>query len=72
LNTEINSTLRFDLATEDQLATIARKVTEVEKDIQIMDNDIRRNITDGQTKANKSLKKRKRKLTLRKSGLAKQ
>jgi hypothetical protein len=72
LNTEIDSTLRFDLATEDHLATIARKVTEIEKDIQIMDNDIRRNMIDGHPKANKSLKKRKRKLTLRKSGLAKQ
>jgi hypothetical protein len=60
------------VAAEDELVTISNKVTEIEKDIQIIDADIRRNTTDLNFKANRPLKKRKRKLTLRKSGLAKQ
>ncbi|KAI4618246.1 uncharacterized protein J4E87_007914 [Alternaria ethzedia] len=72
MNTEINSTLKMDVAAEDQLASITNKVTEIEKDIQNIDNTIRHNMIDRNTTANKPLKKRKKKLTSRKNDLAKQ
>ncbi|KAI4944142.1 hypothetical protein J4E91_008997 [Alternaria rosae] len=72
LNSEINSTLRLDIAAEDQLASIANKVTEIEDDIQNIDKTIRQNINDHNSKVNKPLKMRKKKLTSRKSDLAKQ
>ncbi|KAF1833697.1 hypothetical protein BDW02DRAFT_598853 [Decorospora gaudefroyi] len=72
LNTEINSTLKLDLAAEDQLATIAQKVADIDRKTQIIDNEIGRNSIENKLKANKPLKKQKKKLTLRKIGLAKQ
>ena len=62
----------MDVTAEDQLAVIANKVTEIEKDIQNIDNTIRHNMIDRNTAANKPLKKRKKKLTSRKNDLAKE
>ena len=72
MNTEINSTLKFDFATEDQLASIDNKVKDIEKDIHIIDTEIAHNALDKNVKANKPLKTRKKKLTSRKNDLAKQ
>jgi len=60
------------LTAEDESASITNKVNDIEKTIRIISNDISRNSIDGKSKANKALKKRKRKLTSRKNILTKQ
>jgi hypothetical protein len=72
LNAEINSALSLDPVADEQLATIAQKTAEIDKSIHIIGNDIDRNNSEQKPKANKPLKKRKRKLTWCRTMLAKQ
>jgi hypothetical protein len=72
LNDEIGSTLTLDLAAEDELARIAKKVANIEKSIQSIDNNISHNKIDHNTKANKPLQKRKKRLTSHKNELTKE
>jgi hypothetical protein len=72
LNDEIGSTLTLDMVADEHLARIAKKVASIEKTVLLIDNDISRNKIDHNAKANKPLKKRKKRLTSHKNELTKE
>lgn len=72
LNDEGGSTLVLDSATESILASINEKLVDIEKKIKLTSHEMDANKINKKAKANKSLKKRKKKLMARKNTLEKQ
>jgi len=64
--------LLLDSLTEDLLASIAHNVAEIEQKILVIANDMQRNNIEKNPKANKPLKRKKRRLTAKKNALEKQ
>jgi hypothetical protein len=72
LNDDGNSTLLLDSITEELLASIANNVAEIEQKILVIGNDMDRNKIEKNMKANKPLKRKKRRLTAKKNEFEKQ
>jgi hypothetical protein len=72
LNDDGNSTLLLDSITEELLASIANNVAEIEQKILVIGNDMDRNKIEKNMKANKPLKRKKRRLTAKKNAFEKQ
>ncbi|KAJ4361430.1 hypothetical protein N0V95_001847 [Ascochyta clinopodiicola] len=72
LNDENGSTLVLDSATESLLASINDSVVEIEKKVRLISNEMDGNRLNKKSKANKPLKKQKKKLMARKNALEKQ
>ena len=72
LNDENGSMLVLDSATESQLSSISEKLLDVEKRTKLTVNEMDGNKLNKKVKANKALKKQKKKLMARKNALKKQ
>lgn len=72
LNDEHGSTLVLDSTSETVLASINEKLLELEKRIKLTSNEMDGNRLNKKSKANKGLKKRRKKLMARKTSLEKQ
>lgn len=62
----------LDTATDELLRTITERISNVDKKIRAIGNEIERNKIGGNHKANKSLKNNKKKLLRRKIALEKE
>lgn len=69
LNDENGSTLVLDTATETSLTAINERLVDVQKKIRLTSNEMEDNKLNKNSKANKSLKKKKKKLMARKNAL---